>query len=258
MQPVVLSTRADDAIESDGPAVTAAEAEALKRYNAALQHQVASLAGRLQQLEKEHQMLAGIRRRGLSSGKLIPARAVAADALPWRQSRLLTAGTVSGVGDDAAVTTDYFTVTPEAAAEVQSGMSVLAGEVLIGFIEQVGTHTARVQLLTDRQSSLEVMIARLDEDRFLPLDARFRLVGTGKRLLEIPDVDHRYIEEGSIQEGDVVLSLATDPRLPATLTIGTVTAIRQDQDNSLLYRLSVEPPLAANAIRQVFVVDPGQ
>ncbi len=249
---------ADDALGSDGSGLSPAEADALRRRNAALQHQVASLAGRLQQLEAEHRTLAGIRRRGLAGGRLIPARAVAADALPWRQSRLLTAGTLSGVRSDAAVTSDYFSITPDAPDALRDGMSVLAGEVLVGFIEQVGTHTARVRLLTDRQSSLEVMIARLEDDRYLPLDARFRLVGTGKRMLEIPDIDHRYIEEGAIREGDVVLSLATDPRLPAALTVGVVKAIQQDRDNSLLYRLEVEPPLAPDAIRHVFVVDPGQ
>ena len=151
----------------------------------------------------------------------------------------------------------WFTVDAAAEGALHDGQSVLAGEVLVGTVEQVGTHTARVRLLTDRQAPLSVRIARPEADRYLPLDAEFWLVGTGAGNLEVRDVNHRFIRAGSIREGDVVLSDPQNPKLPVALTVGTVKAVHVDPDNPLLYRLTVEPPVQASDLRSVFVVDLG-
>lgn len=242
-------------LEGEAP-LTREEAGALRRDNAALRHRLASLALRNAELEETHRDLAGIRSRGLSGGKLIPARVVASDALAWRDSRLITAGTLRGVRPEAAVTSNHFSIRPDTDDGLREGLAVLAEEVLIGFVEQVGTHAARVVLLTDRQTQMRVRIAREREGAFVPLDKEFYLVGTGGRRLAIHDIDHRYIKSEAIRVGDVVLSSAHDERLPASMTIGKIVKIRPDQDNRLLYILEVEPPLAPDDIRKVYVVEP--
>jgi cell shape-determining protein MreC len=242
-------------VSPSDPAPSAKDWQRLQRENAALRHQLAALSGNFEQLERDFAAAAGIRRLGLSGGKLIPARVVAEDALPWRESRLVNAGLLSGIRRGSAVASNLFTIAPERADAVAPGKMVLSGEVLVGFVEQVGTHTARVRMLTDRQTQLKVTIARYRDGVFHPLDAEFYLVGTGGRQLEVRDVDHRYIRNESIQVGDSVITVAGSRHLPVALTVGEIKAITPDPDNSLLYRLTVDPPVAGDDLRSVFVID---
>lgn len=238
---------------ADAP--TPEEALRLQRENQALRHRLAALSTAHDQLAADFASVAGIRRQGLAGGRLIPARVLAADAIPWRESRLLSAGSLRGVRADAPVTSNVFSLAAMDDEGLRDGQSVLAGEVLIGIVEQVGTHTARVRLLTDREAPLKVRIARPEGDKFLPLDAEFWLVGVGGGRLEVRDVNHRFVRAGSVREGDVVLSDPTNPALPVALTVGVIKAVHADPDNPLLYRLSVEPPIKPADLRTVFVVD---
>ena len=232
--------------------------DAVQRENEVLAHQLASATARLTALRQDYEDATGIRQRGLADGRLIPARIVAGDALAWRESRLINAGALSGVKHSALVSSHYFTLGLEGESTARTGLAVLAGEALVGFVEQVGTHTARVRLLTDRQTRMPVLIARLRDGAFLPLEAEFWLEGTGGPKLQVRDVDHRYVESEAIAEGDYILSVARDPRLPAAMTVGIISGVHADQDNSLLYWLEVAPAIAPDEIRRVFVVDVGE
>jgi cell shape-determining protein MreC len=253
-----LTHSAGDALSfSSSKGVSTEQFEELQRENESLRHTLVAMAARSSALEREREALAGIRQRGLQGGKLIAAKVVAGDALSWRASRLLNAGSLSGVRGEAAVTSDYFTIATSEDAPARDGEAVLAGEVLVGFISQVSAYSARAVLLTDAQTHLRVCVARIEGQQCLPLDADFWLVGTGKEMLEVRDVDHRYIKNGAIQKGDIVFSHRSDLRLPVSLTVGTVSAVRQDPDNTLLYVLDVAPPLKSSELRDVFVVDRG-
>ncbi len=255
-------TRASDATADaltpgDGGPVPRAKYDELQRRRDALEHNLAAACARLSRLEEDYAQVAGVRRRGLVDGRLIPARIVAFDSLNWRRSRLINAGALSGVRSSAAVASHYFTVEPVTPDGAADGAAVLAGEVLVGFVEQVGAHAARVRMLTDPQTRMPVLIARPNDDKLAPLDAEFWLVGTGGPLLEVHDVDHRYITSGSIKVGDAVLSVDHDPRLPVPMTVGTIIETRRDSDNSLLYVLTVKPPVDIDSLRSVLVVDTG-
>ena len=56
--------------------------------------------------------------------------------------------------------------------------------------------------------------------------------------------------------GDIILTTAQDIRLPACLVVGTVTDVRTDPDNPLLYQLDVTPAIDPRDLRTVYVVDP--
>jgi len=244
-----------DALGGEGDVPTPKEAARLKIENTALRHRLATLSAQYELAESDLAAATGIRRRGLQGGRLIPARVVAADAAAWRESRLVNAGTLLGVRRDSAVTSNVFAVAADDPGAVRDGYAVLAGEALVGFVEQVATHVARVRLITDRQTKLKVLIARVEEDRYHPLDAEFWMVGTGGAQLEVRDVNHRFIRADSIRNGDVVLTVPGEPNLPLAVTIGTITAVRPDPDNPLLYRLSVDPSVRSEDLRSVFVVD---
>jgi len=234
------------------PMPSAADIGRMTVRNQSLRHTVITLRAEVDVLERTVRELAGIRDRGMP-GRLVPARVAAPDVLSWRESQLIDAGTLQGVRRDAIVVSNHFTVNLGTEEGVRSGQVVLAAEAFIGTVEAVGTHTARVKLVSDPTTRMPVLIARGAEG---PLDAEFWFVGAGGNRARIEDVDHRFIKEGGIQIGDGVLTVSGDDRLPVSMVIGSIQSIAQDKHNPLLYTLDVELAIDANRLRRVYVVDP--
>jgi len=261
-------TRAADGagglLHSDGEPVPPAEHERLLKQNEALRNTVASLSNRIQVLEEDNRQLTGLRDRGLGPrGVLIPARVIAGDLLAWRESGLIDAGTLRGVAAGAAVTTRTMTLDAGSSDGLGDGMAVLAGEALVGWVEHVGTHTARVKLLSDPACQMPVRIGRQFDEGFQIVPAQFWLQGAGAGRMHVIDVDHRYVEESAggepdVAVGDVVVTDAEDPSLPVPLplgvVIGTITELARNPDNQLLYTLTVRPALPG-PLRSVYVLD---
>ncbi|MCH7885856.1 MAG: hypothetical protein IIC01_11485, partial [Planctomycetes bacterium] len=197
---------------------------------AALAHQVAALTIRVAELEREVGILTATRlwdvdgaRLG-ASGQLIPAGVVTGDLLPWRSSSLINAGTLQGVRRGAAVTSCHFTVDRGTDDGVRSGLAILLGETLIGWVEQAGTHTARVKLLTDPSVEMKVRIGRFEKvtdpavdsqppgglkpaasnrhPAFRLADGYFWLTGRGNGRMQIRGVKRGDVESGVVQTGD--------------------------------------------------------
>ncbi|MDO8631730.1 MAG: rod shape-determining protein MreC [Phycisphaerales bacterium] len=235
---------------------------ATRRQQAALEHQTAALSARVEELENEVKVLTAARlwnvggRRIGSQGRLIPARAVTGDVLPWRSSRLVTAGSLQGVSPDAAVVSNEFTVDQGEPARLRGGLAILLGEAFVGVVEQVGTHTSRVKLLSDPSVQMKVRIGRFEDEAFTLADGYFWLVGRGGGRMEIRDVEARSIESGAVRVGDVVLSDSTNANLPAAMTIGKVARIAPDRDNPLFAHLAVESAVAKRDLNRVYVYDP--
>jgi len=236
--------------------------DALTRQKAALEHQAAALAARVEELEGEVALLSATRlwsiegRRLGASGRLIPARVVSRDILPWRSSRLLNAGSVQGVQAGAAVVSHVFTLDRGDDDAVRSGLSILLGETLIGEIVQTGTHTSRVKLLSDVSVERKVRIGRFTGDRFVLVDRYFWMKGRGAGRMEIRDVERRDVESGAVQVGDTVLSDPQSDVLPAAMTIGKITDAAADRDNPLFAILTIESAVPEDTLRRVFIYDP--
>ena len=117
------ATVAADAVAQVGlvrsAAVPGEAYDALAREKAAVEHEAAALAARVEELERDVRVLTATRlwevagRRIGASGRLIPARVITEDILPWRSSRLLNAGSVQGVRDNAAVVSHVVTRSEE-------------------------------------------------------------------------------------------------------------------------------------------------
>lgn len=260
------ATVAVDALSSLGdvrPSTVPSEAyDALTREKAAVEHQAAALAARVEELEGEVAVLTSTRlwsvagQRLGASGRLIPAKVISQDLLPWRSSRLLNAGSVQGVQDGAAVTSHVFTVDRGEEAELRSGLAILLGEVFVGTIEQTGTHTSRVKLLSDVSVQRKVRIGRWTGDRFLLVDRYFWMSGRGSGRMEIRDVERKDVEKGVIQVGDTVLSDPQSDVLPAAMTIGKITAASADRDNPLFAVLAITAAVLEESLRRVYIYDP--
>lgn len=242
--------------------LTAEEVEALRRANEAFEHQAAGLTSRIEELEAQVRGLTATRlwdpdRRQLGSrGRLIPARVLGEDAVSWRSSRLLSAGTWHGATSGAAVVSRLFTVNQGEDAGVRSGLAILLGETLVGFVESTGTHVCRAVLLSDLSVQMKVRIGRFVDGGFALREGYFWLHGAGEGRMLIRDVDRRLIDGGGIQVGDRVLSDSQSEVLPAALTIGRVSEITPDRDNPLFAVVSVRAALPEDALRRVYIYDP--
>jgi len=249
--------------ESARDPIAAAEYAALLREKQALEHQVAALSIQIADLQIENSILKTIRLHGANDqpiwtrGRLIPARVVSEDLLAWRDSRLTNAGTLRGVQPGAPVCSNCFDIERGKRDGLRDGMAVLLSEVLVGYVDSVGTHTSQVRLLSDPDTEMRVRSGRFVEDRFEPSELVFWLTGKGRGSTEIRDVRREDVENGSVRVGDVVLADPTAKAAPAAMTIGRISQIRTDRQNPLLCILTVKSAVDERSLRRVYVFDPG-
>jgi cell shape-determining protein MreC len=254
----------NDSLEPETKAVSGEEHAAFLRERAGLEHQVAALSARVEELEQEVDILTATRLWGSQSGRigaqgrLIPARVVAKDLLPWRSSKLLNVGSLQGVRSGAPVSSDEFSIDRGSDGGLQSGMTILLREALVGVVEQVGPYASRVKLLSDVDVAMKVKLGRFTDEGFAVTERYFWLTGRGGGVMEIRDAKRQEVDEGLIQVGDTVLSDPNSEMLPAAMTIGRVTAIQPDHDNPLLAILTVRGAVAEADLRRVYVFDPGE
>ncbi len=235
--------------------LSAEEAGELRRKLREYEHRLASMSARIADVQERNEELSGIRTRGFEGGRLIHAKIVAADSLPWRDSRLLDQGTLVGVGHRDTVISHFFVTVGEDDG-VLDGMSILSGETLLGEITDVSTHTSRVLLVTDPAARPRlVQIGRHASEKFTFVPADFMLRGVGGNRMEVQGVSHRFIDQKTIEVGDTVMTSASDDRLPVQVVIGKVVDIRPDDDNGVLYDLVVEPLVDATKLKRAYVVD---
>ena len=157
---------------------------------------------------------------------------------------------------EAAVTTQTLDVKFERGIRVEQGMAVLQGESLLGWIEHAGTHTARVRLLTDPQTTMSVAVVSSDGESKGAPTGRFWLRGRGAGRMAVIQVVRKYVQEGRVKVGDVVVTSPDSDRLPVPMVVGTITEIAADPSSSLLCTLLVKPAVSEQ-IRRVYVLDQG-
>jgi len=259
---VPFQDAASSAIQTGKDAISGAESDPSELEVSACENQVGALSMRILELESELDQLTATRfgRGGFQGlgprGRLIPARVLTSDMLPWRDSRLISAGTFQGVQGGLAVTSAHFTLSGGESGGHRSGLAIVLAETFLGWVDQVGTHTSRVRLISDVGVSMKVRIGRLNEQEFAAMEGYYWMVGKGRGTLEIADIDRRNVEAGHVLAGDVVLSDAESTSLPAAMRIGTIARIDPDRDHPLLAIATVETAVDPAALRRVYIYDP--
>jgi rod shape-determining protein MreC len=124
---------------------------------------------------------------------------------------------------------------------MRKGMPVVTQQGLIGRIAAVTAVAARVQLITDPASTVNV--------RLEPSGAQAILQGqlTGEIFLDmIP-------QEAQVQAGDLVLTSGLGGGYPPNILIGQVTSIRS-RDQDIFQRASIQPVADFSRINIVLVI----
>ena len=189
------------------------------------------LRKRLQDLEIERQRLLEAEATNQQLQKLLDFRSelpkgaitatiIANSATSWFQSCVLNKGSADGV---------------------RKGMAVVTPLGIVGKVVAVTGRTAKILLLTDPNSGIDVLVQR----------TRSRGIVSGS--LESGTV-LKYIKRSEdVQEGDRLVTSGLDNVFPKGLLVGTVIKVRK-QNRGLFQSVEVWPAVQAARIEQVLVV----
>lgn len=153
-------------------------------------------------------------------GGAITASIIAGSATSWFQSCVLNKGSADGV---------------------RKGMAVVTPLGVIGKVVTVTGRTAKVLLLTDPNSGIDVLVQR----------TRSRGIISGS--LESGTV-LKYIKRSEdVQEGDRLVTSGLDNVFPKGMLVGTVIKVRK-QSRGLFQNVEVMPAAQASLVEEVMVV----
>lgn len=147
----------------------------------------------------------------------------------------------SVIGRDPSPFLQYIIINRGSDHGLRRGMPVVTQQGLVGRVAAVMASAARIQLITDPGSSINVRIE--------PSRAQAVLQGeiTGDISLDmIP-------QSAEVQSGDLVLTSGLGGNYPPDILIGQVTGVRS-RDNDLFQKASVQPVVDFNQIDIVLVI----
>jgi rod shape-determining protein MreC len=192
--------------------------EQLKNENALLRSQVIQL----QEQQKDNDVLYSLLKvaRTRPDSSYVAAMVIGRDTNPFMRYILIDQGSDSGL---------------------RHGMPVVTAQGLVGRIDAVTANAARVQLLTDPGSAVNVRLSDSKADGMLTGSV------TGDISLEmIP-------QEAKLQPGEIILTSGLGGTYPSNILVGQVSSVRK-QETALFQSASVQPVVDFSNLRAVLVV----
>jgi len=181
---------------------------------------------------------------------LIPARVVAADALPYGRGRVVNAGGRRGVRPGQPVTTRRAR-TNRRKELLPPKLRAITPTALAGIVTETGPLTARIRLVTDRAFRMPARVyarwAGQQEPRCVVAEIR----GDGPGGLVLPDVKAGQ----GIRPGDEVVT-QPDALLPIEVRIGEVTEVVPQPKHPKFVTVRVRPYAELDTLRRVYIVAP--
>jgi len=145
------------------------------------------------------------------------------------------------IGRDASPFLSYVFINVGSNQGILPGMPVVTDKGLVGRVDAVISEAARIQLVTDSASAVNVQMQTTNTEAML--------VGslTGDLSLEmIP-------QDATIQIGDVVLTSGLGGDYPANILVGQIVTIRRQQSD-LFQQAAVQPNVDYNRLQLVLVI----
>ncbi|HEY3474196.1 MAG TPA: rod shape-determining protein MreC [Anaerolineales bacterium] len=197
----------------------------LRQRNAELEGELAELQSQVIQLQQQ-----------LGETQILRALVDFAQANPENRYR-----GAAVIGRDPSPFLHYVIINRGSNDGILRGMPVVTDQGLIGRIDAVIANAARVQLITDPASSVNVRLQNAETEA--------SLVGsvTGDLTLELIPQDI------NIQQGDLVLTSGLGGGYPPDLIIGQVVSVRS-RDFDLFQQATVQPVVDFNRLQLVLVI----
>ena len=197
----------------------------LRQQNSDLQNDVAELQGQVIQLQQQ-----------------VGETQVLAALVDFAQAR--TENTYKGaavIGRDPSPFLHYVIINAGSNDGILRGMPVVTGQGLVGRVDAVIADAARVQLITDPASNVNVRLQNAEEDA--------SLIGsvTGDVILDmIP-------QDTNVETGDLVLTSGLGGGYPPDLIVGQVVNVRS-REYDLFQQATVQPVVDFNRLQIVLVI----
>ncbi|MFW6133686.1 MAG: rod shape-determining protein MreC [Planctomycetota bacterium] len=204
--------------------------------------------------------------------RLIPARVVARQSLPYGRGGAVNVGSAGGALAGAPVTTRHV-LTRDPKALLPEPWGVIRDEALVGRISETWAFGARLALVTDPGCRVAVHVHRIIRDPDNPRQVRIVREGFARSVPLSPrnNAPIEAIAEGArdgssvlvrevrsdhnVLPGDVVIT-RPGAYLPAWLLVGKVAEVSEDVGHAGFVRLRVEPAADLDALRRVYIVKP--
>lgn len=145
------------------------------------------------------------------------------------------------IGRDPSPFLHYVIINRGSNDGLQRGMPVITEQGLVGRVDAVISDAARIQLITDPLSAINVRLQNSD------VEAILRGSVTGDLSLEL------IPQDVTIEEGDLVLTSGLGGGYPTDLIIGQVTNIRK-READLFQQASVQPVVDFSRLSIVLVI----
>jgi rod shape-determining protein MreC len=147
----------------------------------------------------------------------------------------------SVIGRDPSPFLRYVIVNVGSNEGILPGMPVVTDKGLVGRVDAVIAEAARVQLVTDAASAVDVRLQASNTEAML--------VGsiTGELSLDM------ISQDAVIQAGDVVLTSGLGGTYPANILVGQVVSIRKLQ-SELFQQAAIQPNVDFNLLQYVLVI----
>jgi rod shape-determining protein MreC len=147
----------------------------------------------------------------------------------------------SVIGRDPSPFLRYVIINVGSNQGVLPGMPVVTDKGLVGRVDAVLTEAARVQLVTDAASAINV--------RMQASTTEAMLVGSTSGDLFIDMIP----QDANIQVGDVVLTSGLGGNYPANILVGQVVSVRKMQ-SELFQQASIQPNVDYNQLQFILVI----
>ncbi|MGQ9650670.1 MAG: rod shape-determining protein MreC [Phycisphaerae bacterium] len=244
--------------------VTMDQYQQLEIERDALLNEIAALRYQNLQLQTTVEELANVRSMGFPrEGTLIPARVLAMDAAPGRDTMLVAKGNLQNVEKDDWVVSSL-TVGAGANEGVKPQSHVLGRQCLIGWVDQTNLLTSRVILLSDKlagKSRPRRVLIQAAGSSSRPSEVQpevFVLEPHGGGRMIIRDIPRRMVDAGLIQVGDLVTSAPDDTRLPLAVVIGPIEDLQPNRDKPICFDALVRHMIDPASLSEVIIVDSSQ
>lgn len=194
------------------------EVEQLRSENASLRSQLVEL----QEKQKDNEVLYALLNvaRTNPNRDYVAALVIGRDTNPFMRYVLIDRGSDDGL---------------------RRGMPVLTAEGLVGRIDAVTANAARVQLITDPNSAVNVTLPDANVDAMLTGSI------TGDLVLDMVP------QEAEIRPGELILTSGLGGTYPSNILVGQVASVRK-LETALFQTASVQPVVNFIDLRAVLVV----
>ncbi|MFB3891028.1 MAG: rod shape-determining protein MreC [Phycisphaerae bacterium] len=255
------------------------EARRLKKDNEELLQLVQSMAGKVEDDSKRLARVQALDKLAFGQVNKVPcelieARVVAADSLPYGQTRLVSPYGVRYAAPSGVPVTTRRLMT-DRSNELQKRFPALAAQwevntaALVGRVVSSWAFGAQLQLVTDRgfDKVAANVLRRID-----PKSPREITDGSARRTLTEANnrpvpvkvsgdgksglVSESIPAEHSIRKGDWLVTRSDDPLLPAQIRIGEVAEVKEEGKSPGFVTLRIKPSADLETLREVYIVVP--